>query len=43
MQILGKFEFFRQTFPPTPIYYDPQIYDFSKKFQPPYYYGRESK
>ena len=23
MQILGKFELFRQTIPPTPIYYDP--------------------
>ena len=23
MHILGKFELFRQTFPPTPLYYDP--------------------
>ena len=34
MQILGKLELFRQIFPPTPIYYDPPIYDFSKIFQP---------
>ena len=25
MQILGKFELFRQTFPPTPLYYDPNL------------------
>ena len=48
MQIFGKFELFSQTFPPTPIYYDPPIYDFQKfsnpyqLFRPPYYCGRES-
>ena len=33
MQILGKFELFPQTFPPTPIYYDPlPINDLKKNF-----------
>ena len=34
MQILGKFELFRQTFPPTPIYYDPPNLEFSKICRP---------
>ena len=50
MQILDKFEIFRQTFPPTPIYYaiPPNLWFSKKKFQPlpimqpPYYYGQES-
>ena len=36
MQILVKFELFRQTFLPTPIHFNPPIYDFSN---PPNYSG----
>ena len=50
MQILGKFERFRQSLPPCPIYYDPSPnLGFSIIFPTPpiysapdYYYGRES-
>ena len=47
MQILGKFELFRQTFPPQFIM-SPQFMIFQKNLQPlptiqaPYYYGQES-
>ena len=40
MQIFGKFELFRQTFPPTLIYYDLPNLWFFKNF-PNYYYGWE--
>ena len=50
MQILGKFEIFCQTFPPTPIHYDPpppidifqKFSNPSQLFRSPYYYGRQS-